>query len=172
MNRQQKEQVIENLKEDFLKSQATFIVDYKGLDVAKMQNLRSELRQRGGLLKVAKIRLMRRAVEGQVDIDQLSIYFKDQIGLVFAKEHFSEVAKVLSDFSKENEALNVVVGYLENQIIDKGRISYIASLPPKEVLLGQLCGTLNAPISGFVRALNMIILKLLFALKQVGDQKK
>jgi len=172
MNRQQKEQVVESLKNDFLNSQATFIVGYKGLDVAKMQSLRSELRQKGGLLKVTKARLMKRAVEGQADVDQLSPYFKEQIGLVFANEDFSEVAKILSDFSKENKALSLVVGYLETQLVDKERISQIASLPPKEVLLGHLCGALNAPISGVVRSLNMIILKLLFALKQMGDQKK
>jgi len=172
MNRQQKEKVIEGLREDLLKSQATFIVDYKGLSVAQMQKLRSELRQKGGSLKVAKARLMKLAVDDEPGVSDMAPYLKEQIGLVFSDEQFSDVAKVLSDFSKENKSLGLVAGLFESQILGKERISQIASLPPKEVLLAQLCRTLNAPTSGLVRSLNMIILKLLFALKQVGEQKK
>jgi len=172
MNRQQKAIVVEELKKSLLGSKAAFLVGFRGLNVSQMQGLRSDLRSKGGSLKVAKARLMKRAVDGETDIEQLAPFFKDQIGIVFAQEQFSDVAKILSDFSKKNEALNLVAGYLEATVIDKGRISQIASLPPKEVLLAQVCGTLNAPIVGMVRSLNMIILKLLFVLKQVGEKKK
>ena len=172
MNRQQKEKVVEGLRENLLKSQATFIVDYKGLNVAQMQTLRFELRQKGGALKVAKARLMKLAVESEPGVSDITPYLKEQIGLVFSADQFSDVAKILTDFSKENKALDLVAGLLESQFIGKERISQIASLPPKEVLLAQVCGTLNAPIAGLVRSLNMIVLKLLFALKQIELQGK
>lgn len=172
MNRQEKAIVVEGLKKGLLSSKATFLVGYKGLNVEQVQKLRSDLRSKGGLLKVAKTRLMKRAVDGEAGVQDLAPLFKDQIGLVFAQEQFSEVAKILSDFSKENKSLNLVAGYLDTQVVGKEKIAQIASLPPKEVLLAQLCGTLNAPISGLARALNMIVLKLMFALKQIEEKKK
>ncbi|MFC1841628.1 50S ribosomal protein L10 [Candidatus Dependentiae bacterium] len=172
MNRQEKTVVVENLKKDLLSSEAAFLVVYRGLNVEKMQQLRSDLRSKGGFLKVAKARLMKRAVEGEDGICDLSEFFKDQVGVVFAKEEVADVAKVLSDFSKENKALDLVAGYFDSQVVAKDKIAQIASLPPKDVLLAQLCGTLNAPIAGLARVLNMVVLKMLFALKQIGEQKK
>jgi len=171
MNRQQKTEVINNLKESFLESQATFVVSYRGLNVAQMQQLRSDLRQKGGVLKVTKARLMKRAVDGEAGISDLTTHLQDQIGLVFAKEQFADVAKVLSDFSKANNALGLVAGLFESEVIEKEKIKQIASLPSREVLLANLCATLNAPIVGLARALNMIILKPLLALKQIQSTK-
>jgi len=172
MNRQQKELVVENLKKDLLSSPATFLVLYRGLNVEQMQQLRSDLRSKGGALKVAKARLMKRAVDGEQGASDLTPFLHDQIGMVFAGEEVADVAKVLSDFAKGNKSLGLVAGLFESKVIEKGKIAQIASLPPKDVLLAQLCGTLNAPISGLARALNMMVLKLLFALKQLEEQKK
>jgi len=172
MNRQEKALVVDGLRKNLLSSQASFLVVYKGLSVEKMQQLRSQLRSNGGSLKIAKARLMKRAVDGEAGISGLTDLFKDQIGLVFAEKEVADVAKVLADFSKENKALGLVGGYFDSRVIAKEKIAQIASLPSREVLLGQVCGTLQAPISGLARALNMMILKLLFALKQIEDQKK
>jgi len=171
MNRQQKVEVIKNLKENFLESQATFVVSYKGLSVAQMQQLRADLRKKGGVLKVAKARLMKRAVDGEEGLTDLTSHLHDQIGLVFAKEQFTDVAKVLSDFSKENEALGLVAGLFESKVIEKDKIKQIASLPSREELLAQVCGTLNAPITGLVRVLNMMVLKPLLVLNQIKNKK-
>jgi len=172
VNRQEKALVVDGLKESLLSSQASFLVVYRGLSVEKMQQLRSQLRSSGGSLKIAKARLMKRAVDGEAGISELTDFFKDQIGLVFADDDVAGVAKVLADFSKENKALDLVAGYFDSHVIAKEKIAQIASLPPKDVLLAQLCGTLQAPISGLARVLNMMILKLLFALKQIEGQKK
>jgi len=171
MNRQQKELVVDGLRKDLLSSKAAFLVVYKGLNVGQMQELRSSLRSKGGALKVAKARLMKRAVDGQEGIGDLVPFLHDQVGLVFAGEEVADVAKALSDFAK-GSSLDLVAGVFESTIIEKEKIIQIASLPPREVLLAQLCGTLNAPIAGLARALNMMVLKLLFALKQIEDQKK
>lgn len=172
MNRQEKELVVRGLKDNLLSSKASFLIVYRGLNVDKIQQLRSSLISKGGSLKVAKARLMKRAVDGEPGLGELSVFLKDQIGLVFAEEEVSDIAKVLSDFSKENEALKLVAGYFDSRVVAKEKIVQIASLPSKEVLLSQLCGTLNAPVAGLARVLNSIVLKLLFALKQVEGQKK
>ncbi len=171
MNRQQKALVVEGLKKDFSDSQATFLVGFKGLTVKQMQSLRKELRQKGGTLKIAKARLMLRATEGEAGIEQLIPFLKGQIGLVFASNESPAIAKVLHDFSKGNEALELVAGYLDSQLLDQETIVHLASLPSKEVLLAQVCGTLKAPAIGLAAVLNVLVLRFLWTLKQVGEKK-
>jgi large subunit ribosomal protein L10 len=116
---------------------------------------------------------MKLAVEGISGTQGLAPHFKEQVGLVFASDEFTSVAKVLSEFSDKNKALSLVGGCLESdQIIDRAGILKIATLPSKDVLLGQVCATLNAPIAGLAIALNMTMLKLVWSLKKLSDQKK
>lgn len=171
MNRQQKAEIVGSLKDSFSHSPASFLVGFQGLTVAQMQKLRSELRKQGGTLKVTKARLMRRAVDGLKGSEELAPFFKGQVGIVFAKES-PAVAKVLFEYAKNNEALKLVVGCLDEQLLNGASIARIATLPSKEVLLAQVCGTLQAPLAGCVRVLNMQIIRLLWTLKQVGDQKQ
>src|SRR5436190_23697897 len=108
MNRQQKELVIKELHECFKNSSSSFLVGVKGLSVKQTQLLRSGLRQKGGQLKVAKVRLIKRAVDTASFGKDLTPFLKDQIGVVFADQEPSAVAKVLYDFSKENVALDLI----------------------------------------------------------------
>jgi len=172
MNRQQKTSVIEELQKDFTQSEASFLVNYKGLTVDQMQSLRSKLREKGGSFKVAKARLMKRAVDGVSGVQELAPHFKEQVALVFAPAETPAVAKVLRDVAKSNEHLEMLMGFVESQVLDKTAVERIASLPSKEVLLAQLCGSLNAPVGSLSRILNMLIIRLLFVLKQVGEKKQ
>src|SRR5689334_5789492 len=121
MNRQQKETVVELFNKDFSASKGSFFVDYCGLTVVQMQQLRRQLREKGGSLKVAKMRLVKRALKGVADFEELSSYCKNQVGVVFAHDaaQVSNVAKTLADFAKENEALNLVVGCLDAYLLDQ-----------------------------------------------------
>lgn len=172
MNREQKSLVIESLKNDFAQSKASFVVGYKGLTVTQMQKLRKELRTQNSKLQVAKGRLMKRAIDGFDGADQFSSYLNDQIGLVFVTNEPTSVAKILRDFAKNNDALRLVAGYYDARVLTSDAVERFASLPSKEVLLAQLCGTLKAPISGFVHVLNMQVLRFLFTLKQIAEKKQ
>lgn len=174
MNRQQKESVVELFHKDFLANKGTFFVNYAGLTVGQMQQLRRQLREKGGTLKIAKMRLVKRALADVDGTEGLLSHCKNQLGVVFAYDaaEVSGIAKALNDFSKVNQALGLVVGCVDEQLLDKAAISRIASLPSKEVLLAQLCGTLNAPLTTFVYGLNSVLVKLLVALKEVEKQKQ
>lgn len=172
MNRQEKLAVIEHLKEGFVGSAGLFVVNYQGLTVVQMQKLRKELRQQGGAFKVAKARLVKRAVSGMEGVDTLTPFLKEQIGIVFADKEVSAIAKVLRDFAKENEAFELVVGHIDQKTLTANDVVRIASLPSREVLLAQVCSLLQAPSAGLVRVLNGMTLQLLWTLKQVGDQKQ
>lgn len=172
MNRDQKALIVEALKNEFTQNQASFLVGVKGLTVAQMQTLRRELRARGSTLRIAKARLMKRAVDGLSGIDELSPFFKDQVGVVFVSDKISETAKILTDFAKKNVVFHLVAGCVEEHIVPREKILVIASLPPRDVLLAQVCGTIKAPISSFVNILNIQILRLLWTLKQIGEKKQ
>ena len=172
MNRQQKEEVIKTLQKGFSDSTGLCFVRYSGLTVKQMQQLRGMLREKGGTLKVAKMRLVKRALTGLENMESLSPYCKDQLGVVFATEEFPPVAKVLHEFAKKNEVLRLIVGSLDSQLLNKEAIIRIASLPPREILLAQVCGTVKAPLVGFVRVLNMLITRLLWVLKEIESKKQ
>src|SRR5438477_8064114 len=110
MNRQQKESVVELFNKDFSASKGSFFVDYCGLTVDQMQQLRRELREKGGSLKVAKMRLVRRALESVADFKGLSDYCKNQVGVVFAYDEAEvpAVAKTLNNFAKTYNSLGLV----------------------------------------------------------------
>lgn len=172
MNREQKAAVVASLKNSFNASKASFLVKYQGLTVEQMQNLRAELRPQGGSLKVTKARLMKLASEGNPGAEVMAPYYKDQVGVVFALQEAPAVAKVLNDFSKKHPALSIIAGSYDAVLLDKSDVQKFATLPSKEVLLAQVCGTLNAPIAGLARALGMMHVKLLWTLKQVGEKKQ
>lgn len=140
--------------------------------MAQMQVLRSSLRAKGSKLKIAKVRLMKLAIDGMSGVCELDPFLKDQVGLVFASKEFSDVAKILSDFSKEHEALSLVGGCLDSQVISKEKVVQIASLPSRDVLLAMVCGTMSAPMTGLISVLKMPIYQLLWTLQQAAAKKK
>ncbi len=172
MNRQQKVDVVNFLEDNFSKNAASFLVGFQGLTVGQLQNLRGELRKTGSILKIAKARLVKRAVEDKNGGQDLLPYCKNQIGLVFADMDAPAAAKVLQQFSKEHEALKIIAGCLDSHLLDAASVVRIASLPSKDVLRAQLCGTLNMPMVSFVNVLNVLIVRLLWVLSKIAEEKQ
>lgn len=171
MNRQQKEELVSVLRAAFSDNQASFLVRYRGLRVDQMQDLRGKLREKGGRFQVAKTRLMKRAVEGLSGIDELAPHLKDQVGIAFAADDAAAVAKILCDFAKSHEQLQVVAGCLDAAVMDAASVVRIASLPSREVLLAQVLGGINAPLNNFGGMMRMMLMRLLFVLKQAAEKK-
>jgi large subunit ribosomal protein L10 len=161
VNRQEKSQLVTELKGQFTKTAGSIVVGYKGLTVNQLQKLRRGVRQNGGSLKVTKARLMRLAAQDIDGAQSLIPYFKDQIGLVFVEKNDPAMIKFLHGFSKENEALKMVAGLLDSQFADTATLSVLATLPSREVLLAQVCGVIKAPIA-----------KLAFVLQQISKKKQ
>jgi large subunit ribosomal protein L10 len=160
MNRNQKENTIESLRQSVKQSEGSLLVNYQGLTVAKMQQLRAELRLDGAVMQVAKARLMVRAIEGVDGSAGLRPYLKNQVGLIFTKSNTPGVAKKLVDFAKNDKAFSVVSGLFENKVWDKAGVEALAAIPSREVLLTQLANVLQAPIAGMARVLDKLAQKL------------
>lgn len=161
MNRQEKSQLVTELKGQFSQASGSILVGYKGLSVNQLQKLRRGVRQNGGQFKVTKARLMRLAAQDLENAQPLLPYFKEQVGLVFMNSQDPAIIKFLHTFSKENEAFKLVAGAMGAGLVDASTLKKLALLPSREVLLSQLCGVLKAPIS-----------KLAFVLQQVSNKKQ
>jgi len=172
MNRQEKEAVIASLKENFSQSSATFVVGVDGVTVDQFESVRKDLRQEGGKLQVAKVRLMKRALEGAECAQGLEPFMKEQIAVVFAQKEAPAVAKILCGFAKKYEQFSVHAGCMDASVLDHDAVKIIASLPSREVLLAQVAATLNAPITGFVCVLHQVLARLVYVLKAIEQKKQ
>ena len=171
MNRQEKEALVVSLKQSFAGSQASFVVVYRGLSVGKIQGLRRSLREKGSRMQVTKARFMKIAADGIDGAKDLQPFLKDQIGLVFASDHATGVAKDLCGFAAENKTFSVEACLFESKVFDRDAVSYLATLPPREVLLAQVASVMQMPSVKFVQILNMLIVRLLIVLKKIEEQK-
>ncbi len=172
MDRQQKEAVVSDFRDNFLKSNAAFLVGYKGLNVSQIQSLRKDLRSGGGCFKIAKARLMKIATKEIDGINGFRDNLKDQIGLVFASDEVPTIAKKLVEFAKSNEDLRIISAFFESKVLTKEQVDNLAALPSKDVLLSMIMNLLQAPASGVARITHQIIARLLYMIKQVPLKKE
>ncbi len=170
MNRQDKSLAIGTLAKEFQSNDAAFIVGMQGMTVSQVESLRKGVRKHGKFL-VAKNSLLRIAVKDIPAISHLTPYFKGQIAVIFVPREASSVAKLINDVSRENEHLKIVAGCYESRVFDQDMVKFLGSLPPKEILVAQLCGLLKAPMVQHVSVLNQIIARLLYVLKQASEKQ-
>ena len=173
MNRSQKELLVGELAQQLQGASAAFLVNYQGATVKTLHLLRKKLRTKDSSFRVAKARLLKIAVGTLPGSAHFAQMLKEQVGLVIAAgKDISGVAKDLVDFAKGNESIKVVSGFYEAQVLSTEQVVYFASLPSREVLLGQVLGTLQAPIAQFVRLLNLLIVRLRYVLQRIAEQKQ
>ena len=145
LNRSEKEAVIQDVTKLAAKAQTLVIAEYRGITVADMTRLRVDARSKGVNLSVLKNTLSRRAVAGsafEVVSDQLTG------PLIYGfSEDAVAAAKVVADFAKTNDKLVIRGGAFAGKALDVEGVKQLANIPPKEVLLAQLCGLLKSPIS-------------------------
>ncbi len=129
------------------------------------------LREAGVEFRVVKNTLLRRASrETSVEVIQES--FKGPSGVALSYDDPVAPAKVLTDFAKENENLEIKIGVMDGKVLDLSSIKALSDLPSREVLLGQVLSTMNAVPTGFVRTLGEIPRKMLNVLQAIKEQKE
>ncbi|MBT4761461.1 MAG: 50S ribosomal protein L10 [Bdellovibrionaceae bacterium] len=169
MNRAQKAEAISNLSEKFTRAKAAYLVDYKGLNVEQVTNIRKALSPLDSEMKVVRNTLAKLAIKSVESIDDtFSDSFIGANAVVFAYEDVSSPAKAISEFTKTMEELEIKTGVMGGKILDEVKIKYLATLPGKDELRAQLLGTLAAPMTKMVRTMNEVptgFARLLNALK-------
>ncbi|MES2855871.1 MAG: 50S ribosomal protein L10 [Bdellovibrionota bacterium] len=149
----QKADEIALLSEKFGRAKAAFLVDFKGMTVEQVTTLRKRLVPVESEMKVVRNTLAVRALMDHPGSAVLKDSFVGNNAIVFAYGEAPASAKALADFAKEVELLQLKVGVMDGAKIDTNGIKALASLPSKDVLRAMLLGTLQAPMSKFVRTL-------------------
>jgi large subunit ribosomal protein L10 len=145
---ERKKAVVEELAEKLGGAKAFYLTDFTGLDVQKMTELRARMREADVEYLVVKNTLALRAMEGLEDVPDMTEFFKGPTGLVIGREDAVTAAKVLSEFAKEhNDRPSVKVGIVERQAFGPEQVGRLAKLPPREQLLAELAGAMQAPMA-------------------------
>ncbi len=171
MDLDNKKSIVEDLHERFSKSKVLIVTDYKGLDVTSINTLRRKLREADVEFKVAKNSLMVRAAEN-TDVDLIKDSFKGPNAIAISYDDPVAPAKVLTDFAKENEKLEIKLGVMNGKVMDQSAIVALSALPSKEALIGQLLSVINGVPTALVRTLNAVPSGFVNVLQALKDQKE
>lgn len=155
MNRADKAQEISELSEKMGRAKAAFLVDFKGMTVEQVTDLRKKMHASKSEMRVVRNTLALRALTDHPDTKAaLSEALVGNNAFIFAYEDASASAKELTEYGKNVEQMVVKTGVMEGRALGPEMIEYLAKLPSKEVLRAQLLGTFNSPMTSFVRVLN------------------
>jgi len=167
---EEKAKVVAEIEEMIKNAQAAVLVDYRGLTVAEMTELRRKLKEKGAEIKVVKNTLTKRAVNN-LGITGLDAFLEGPTALTVAKEDPAAAAKVLFDFAKTHPKLEIKAGIIEGVVLEKDQVKALADLPSREVLLAKVLGGMQAPLYGFAGALAGVLRKFVYALEAIRKQK-
>ncbi len=157
---EKKKQVVSEIATKLRESESTILVDYRGLDVAEVTELRKQLREAGVEFKVYKNTMSRRAAE-EAELSELNEVLVGPTAIAFSNEDVVAPAKVLNNFAKNHEALEIKGGVIQGSVASIDQIKELADLPSYEGLLSMVLSVLQAPMRNFA-----------YATKAVAEQKE
>ena len=171
ITREKKQNILKDLTDKFGRAKAAIFIDFNKLSVAKTMELRRLLKQIGAEYKVSKKTLINRVLKSGdykgINLDEL----KTQVGVVFSYDDPVLAAQSIYKFSKLNEALKILGGFLGFNWQEKEKIVILAKLPSREVLLGQVARAIAAPLSGLVTVLSGNMRNLVNVLNNIQSKR-
>lgn len=169
VSRRKKEELVSWYTDLFSRSSAAILTDYRGLTMADISQLRRKLQEAQSEYHVTKNRLMKLALkEAGLPVPEDLLEGPTATGFCF--KEVPAVARVLVDFSKESKILVIKGGILGDRIINADEVTSLAELPPREILLAQVLGTIQGPAGGITRAIAGSIRSVLYVLKARVEQ--
>ena len=168
----EKQAIVDELQQKLNGANAFYLTDFSGLTVKKVTDLRRRLRNAGVEYVVVKNTLAERALQG-TDLPDVAEFFKGPTGVVIAPADPVASAKVLADFAKENDNKPAIkAGIVERKAVTAAQIDALAKLPPREVLLAQLAGALEAPMAQLAYVMQAKLYEMAGLLEALREQKQ
>lgn len=170
LTKEKKQKIVDDLKEKVAKAKAIIFVDFTGLKVKELSELRKKLKLTDGEIKVVKKTLAGRVLrENKLEFEKEKT--KGEIALVFGYQDEISPAKTVYQFSSGNENLKILGGFLQNEFNEDEKIIALAKLPTRDELLANLVRAISAPISGFVNVIQGNTKGLILALNAISKIK-
>ena len=172
MNRDDKQVVVDELQTKLRGANAFYLTDFTGMSVKQMTEFRTRLRKQGVDYMVVKNTLAQRALQG-LDVPDVASFFSGPTGLVIGRDDAVAAAKVLSDFAREFDNKPAVkLGVVEGREVRPDQIKQLSELPSREVLLAQLAGGLQAPMSRLAGGMQSLVAGLARAVDALRQQRE
>jgi large subunit ribosomal protein L10 len=170
--KENKETVVADLKELLKDSQLAVVIDYQGLSVGEITDLRRRLRPIGGTCKIAKNTLMRIAVEGDDNWQPMQEFLKGSSALMIVKEDVGGAVKAYKGFQKDKKKTELRGGVMEGRALTKDQVEALADLPSKEQLMGQIAGAINALATKIAVGINEVPSSFARALQAYAEKEQ
>jgi len=151
LNLQEKQAVVAEVSEQVAQAETMVLAEYRGIEVGDITKLRADARNAGVYFRVVKNTLARRAVQG-TPFEALSDQMVGPLVYSISADPVA-AAKVVFEFAKTNDKLVIKAGAYNGKVMDAAAVNALATIPGKDVLLAQLCGLLQSPVSGLARVL-------------------
>jgi large subunit ribosomal protein L10 len=164
----EKEQAIQELSDLIGRSKGAILTDYRGFTVSEITELRKRLREKGAVYHVVKNTLFKRALQ---DGEGLNQYLEGPTAIAFALEDPVAPTKALLDFIKEKKKGEVKAGYIEGVVYTEPQVDALSKLPPRDVLIAQVVGAIQSPITSLVGTLDGIISNFVRTVQAVADKQ-
>ncbi len=170
MDRKEKQANITYLNEKFSRASVAILAEFTGMGVEEMREVQNELRTVEGEFKVVKNTIAIRAAAGTT-LEGINDYFKGSTAVALGYADPVAPTKAIKDIAEKKGKLKIKIGIIEGNVVHLEDVKKIAKLPSKEILLGELIGRLNAPLSGFAGCLNGVLSKFVRTLEAVHQHR-
>jgi large subunit ribosomal protein L10 len=171
MNRNEKTDVISEVKEMMEKSSAIFLTDYSGINVEDISELRNQFRNEGVKYIVYKNTLFKKALAESNKYEKFADHLVGMTGFAFADENPVAPAKIIKKYFDKHEKLSLKACYIEDEYFDGDRLAELASLPSKNELIASIMGSINSPASGIVGAIAAVTRDLVSVIDEISKKK-
>jgi large subunit ribosomal protein L10 len=170
--RENKQEIIAELKETLSESQLAVVIDYKGLSVGEITDLRRRLRPTGTVCKVTKNTFMGIAIEGDEKWQPMTEFLQGSSAFLLVKDDIGGAIKAYQDFQKATKKTELRGGVMEGRALNQDAVKAIADLPSKEQLMAQIAGALNSLTTKIAVGIKEVPASLARGLQAVADKDK
>ena len=169
--RENKAEIIEGLKHDLSEAQLAFVVDYRGLSVAEITDLRNRLRPIGGSCKVTKNTLMQIAINGDDNWQPMGEFLKGTSAFLLVGEEVGAAVKAYKEFQKATKKTELRGGVMEGKALTKQQVEALGDLPTKEQLYAQIAGAINGVATKIAIGVKEVPASLARGIKAISEKE-
>lgn len=171
MNRNEKSEIISEIKELLESSSAVYLTDYSGINVEDISNIRNQFRNEGVRYKVFKNTLVKRALSEAGKYEKIADHLVGMTGFAFASSNPLAPAKIINKYFGDKEKLALKACYVEGDYFESSQLKTLATLPTKNELIASILGSINAPVSGIVGSINAVMRDLVSVVDQISQKQ-
>lgn len=171
MNKQEKVDVVAEIKEQVSNSTALYLVDFHGINVEDINEIRSQFKQEGTTYRVYKNTLLKRALQEEGGYDELLDSLTGMTGVAFAGENFVAPAKIIKKYFDDKGNLKFKGCYIDSSYYGVSKLETLASMPTKEEVIASIIGSIQNPATGIVGAINAVMRDIVSCVDQISKKE-